>query len=74
MMRTWAWANRWAGLAAFGFPAVAGVLGLLVAVGRLYRGVHYPTDVLASVAFAVPWLLADRLSRAAEPRKVETTT
>jgi undecaprenyl-diphosphatase len=28
-----------------------------VAVSRLYRGAHYPTDVLASVLFAVPWLL-----------------
>jgi undecaprenyl-diphosphatase len=33
---------------------------LVVAVGfaRLYRGAHHPTDVLASVAFAIPWLLA----------------
>ena len=28
-----------------------------VALSRLYRGAHHPTDVLASVAFAVPWLL-----------------
>jgi undecaprenyl-diphosphatase len=40
-----------------------GVLGgavlIVVAVGlaRLYRGAHHPLDVLASVAFAVPWLL-----------------
>jgi membrane-associated phospholipid phosphatase len=32
------------------------VLGLLVAVGRLYRGVHYPTDVIASALLAVTWL------------------
>ncbi len=32
------------------------VLGLLVAVGRLYRGVHYPTDVLGSALLAVTWL------------------
>ena len=35
-------------------------VALVVAVGfaRLYRGAHHPTDVLASVAFAIPWLLA----------------
>jgi undecaprenyl-diphosphatase len=39
------------------------VLGLAVALvvavafARLYRGAHHPTDVLASIAFAVPWLL-----------------
>jgi membrane-associated phospholipid phosphatase len=48
--------------------AVAGIAAALVlrrmwplvavAVARLYRGAHYPTDVLASALFAVPWLLA----------------
>jgi undecaprenyl-diphosphatase len=28
-----------------------------VAVARLYRGAHFPTDVFGSVLFAVPWLL-----------------
>lgn len=32
------------------------VLGLLVALGRLYRGVHYPTDVLGSTLLALTWL------------------
>lgn len=36
--------------------AVPIVIGLLVAVGRLYRGVHYPTDVLASALLSVTWL------------------
>jgi undecaprenyl-diphosphatase len=30
---------------------------LAVGLARLYRGAHYPTDVLGSLLFAVPWLL-----------------
>src|SRR4051812_41206035 len=37
--------------------AAAVVLIGAVAFARLYRGAHHPTDVLASMAFAVPWLL-----------------
>jgi undecaprenyl-diphosphatase len=37
--------------------AAAVVLVGAVAFARLYRGAHHPTDVLASMAFAVPWLL-----------------
>jgi undecaprenyl-diphosphatase len=46
--RSW-W--RWA--------VVSGAILIVVGVAfaRLYRGAHHPTDVLASVAFAVPWLL-----------------
>ena len=39
--------------------AVAVALVVVVAFARLYRGAHHPTDVLASVAFAIPWLLGD---------------
>jgi undecaprenyl-diphosphatase len=37
--------------------AAAVVVVALVAGARLYRGAHFPTDVLGSVVFALPWLL-----------------
>jgi membrane-associated phospholipid phosphatase len=37
--------------------AAAVVVVTVVALARLYRGAHFPTDVLGSVLFAVPWLL-----------------
>jgi undecaprenyl-diphosphatase len=36
---------------------LAVLLVVAVALARLYRGAHYPTDVLGSVLFAAPWLL-----------------
>lgn len=44
--------GRWRAVAL----AVPVVIGLLVGAGRLYRGVHYPTDVLASALLATAWL------------------
>jgi undecaprenyl-diphosphatase len=38
-------------------PALAVLLVLVVAAARLYRGAHYPTDVLTSALFAGTWLL-----------------
>lgn len=35
---------------------VAVIVPLLVAASRLYRGMHYPTDVLASMVYASAWL------------------
>jgi undecaprenyl-diphosphatase len=49
VVRAW-W--RWLVLGAAVIVIVA------VALARLYRGAHHPTDVLASALFAVPWLLA----------------
>jgi len=40
----------------FLIPAVA--MPILVAVSRIYRGEHHPTDVLGSVIFAAAWLPA----------------
>jgi undecaprenyl-diphosphatase len=40
----------------FLIPAI--VMPVLIAVARMYRGEHHPTDVLASVLFAALWLTA----------------
>jgi undecaprenyl-diphosphatase len=40
----------------FLIPAV--VMPVMIAVARMYRGEHHPTDILASVLFAALWLTA----------------
>jgi undecaprenyl-diphosphatase len=40
----------------FLIPAI--VMPVLIAVARMYRGEHHPTDILASVLFAALWLTA----------------
>ncbi|WP_116710801.1 phosphatase PAP2 family protein [Actinomycetospora cinnamomea] len=49
------WARRWW---RWLVVATAALVAVLVALARLYFGVHYPSDVLASGLLAVPWLLA----------------
>ena len=53
--RTRAW-WRWLTLV----PAVA--MPILVAGARLYRGMHHPTDILASVVLAAAWVTATYLA------------
>lgn len=48
-----AWRRDWLGWSAIG---AAVVIALAVALTRLYRGVHYPTDVLTSLVFTSAWL------------------
>jgi len=43
----------------FLIPAVA--MPVLVALSRLYRGEHHPTDILGSLLFAALWLTATTL-------------
>jgi undecaprenyl-diphosphatase len=43
----------------FLIPAV--VMPVLIAIARMYRGEHHPTDILASVLFAGLWLTAATL-------------
>jgi undecaprenyl-diphosphatase len=43
----------------FLIPAIA--MPVLVALSRMYRGEHHPTDVLGSLLFAALWLTATTL-------------
>jgi len=49
MPRTRAW-WRWV------LPALAVAMPLWVAISRMYRGMHHPTDILGSVLLSVLWL------------------
>jgi undecaprenyl-diphosphatase len=51
------------------FLVPATTLPLLVAIARMYRGEHHPTDVLASIGFAALWIPAvTLLIRPGRPR------
>ncbi|MCB8920001.1 MAG: phosphatase PAP2 family protein [Ardenticatenaceae bacterium] len=41
----------------YGWTVLAGLWVLLVALSRIYLGVHYPSDVLASLAVGTIWLI-----------------
>jgi undecaprenyl-diphosphatase len=43
------------------FVALAVVMPVAIAVSRMYRGEHHPTDVLGSLIFAALWLTATTL-------------
>ena len=53
---------RWAGF------VLAGAIVIGVAASRLYWGVHFPTDVLSSMAYAPVWLAACWRYVVGEPR------
>jgi undecaprenyl-diphosphatase len=54
------WPTRWRGAAL----TIAAIWLALVALARLYLGVHYPTDILAGWGLALAWaMLVARLSR-----------
>lgn len=46
---------------------LAAVMPPVIAVSRVYLGVHYPTDVLAGLALGLGWVLAWRKWMAAPP-------
>jgi undecaprenyl-diphosphatase len=43
------------------FVALAVVMPVAIALSRMYRGEHHPTDVLGSLIFAALWLTATAL-------------
>jgi membrane-associated phospholipid phosphatase len=69
----WHSRNRWIRVLAV---AVSAAVPMLIAVSRVYRGMHYPTDVLAGALLGAIWLTvviwyvrthdADRARRAAD--------
>lgn len=50
--------GRWRGLAVTSTVALAVLMPVWVALSRMYRGMHHPTDVLGSVLLAAAWLAA----------------
>ncbi len=56
----------------FLIPAIA--MPVLVALSRMYRGEHHPTDIAGSLLFAALWLTATTVADQAELRATAATT
>jgi undecaprenyl-diphosphatase len=50
--------GRWRGPAVAAVVALAVLMPVWVALSRMYRGMHHPTDILGSVLLAAAWLAA----------------
>ena len=51
------WLALWLWRQSHRLPAIFLLVWIaLIAFSRVYLGIHYPTDVLASLALGVPWL------------------
>ena len=53
LLALWFWHSRH-----YGWAVISGLWVPLVALSRIYLGVHYPSDVLASLAVGSLWLMA----------------
>jgi undecaprenyl-diphosphatase len=62
------------------FLALAVLMPVLVATGRMYRGMHHPTDVLGSIILAgllltaMYWAIRPNADVAARPRRIRPAT
>jgi membrane-associated phospholipid phosphatase len=55
-----------------GFTILSGAWVLVVAVSRIYLGVHYPSDALGAIAFSTIWLMLVFVVRDAHLRSVNS--
>jgi len=55
----------------YGWSILSGLWILLVAVSRVYLGLHYPSDTLAAIAFTSLWVIAVVFAQTAFMKKAE---
>jgi undecaprenyl-diphosphatase len=66
-----AYRSQWRSWIRSTFTVLAFILPVIVALSRVYRGMHHLTDVIASIALGVLWLFA--LVRIFPPRHAAPT-